>query len=242
VTTPKSKTSKRRPWWLIAVAFVVIGGMVAVAVAMTTDRPDGRATGPSSGSIGDPEIRQARWRITAQRAPGKRLSKKQRATLGKQKKRLNEVTRDVFDALFLSPELQDRTLRASFSPDARRSYQRAGAGIPKNADDVQIRRRTARIVIEGNARAVINVRIVARGQAPKGEFDTEHRSVLYAARGNRGWKVFGFVMDQKPFKNKARSSRRDDEGERNQRPKKNKESDGKKKKKKSGGKDRRGDR
>jgi hypothetical protein len=159
---------------------------------------------------------------------------------------LNGVTREVFDAMFLSPELQSKALKSSFQPDARKSYQRAGAGVPKGADDVQIRRRTARIVIEGNARATIAVRIVARGQASNGEFATDHRSVLYAARGNSGWKVFGFVMDQGPFKKKTRPSQKD-EGEKNRGPKNkdkkdDKESDGQKNKNKSGGKGRGGER
>jgi hypothetical protein len=245
VTTPQTKTPKRRSRWLLPVVVVVLGGMIAVTVALTTD--DERAAGPSSGTIGDPEIRQAKWKISAKRAPGKRFSKQQRAALKRQKAKLNGVTREVFDALFLSPDLLSKALKSSFQPDARKSYERAGAGVPEGANDVQIRRRTARIVIEGNARATINVRVVARGQAPKGEFNTEHSSVLYAARGDRGWKVFGFVMDQGPFKKKSGRSRTDDGGENDQRPKNktkkdDKGSDGKKNKKKSGGKNRKGDR
>jgi hypothetical protein len=245
VTAPQTKTPKRRSWWVLPVAAVVVGGMIAVAVAMTTD--DERAAGPSSGTIGDPEIRQSKWKISTKRASGKRLSKEQRAALKRQKGKLSALTKDVFDALFLSPELQSKALKSSFQPEARKSYQRAGAGVPKGADEVQIRRRTGRIVIEGNARAIINVRIVARGQAPNGEFSTEHRSVLYAARGNSGWKVFGFVMDQGPFKKKARPSQKDDEGKKDQGPrnkdkKDDKGSDGQKNKNQSGGKGKRGDR
>jgi hypothetical protein len=245
VTAPQTKTPKRRSWWVLPVAAVVVGGMIAVAVAMTTD--DERAAGPSSGTIGDPEIRQAKWKISAKRAPGKRFSKKQRAAFKRQKRKLNGVTREVFDSMFLSPELQSKALKSSFQPDARKSYQRAGVGVPKGADDVQIRRRMARIVIEGNARATISVRVVARGQEPKGEFTTDHRSVLYAARGNSGWKVFGFVMDQGPFIEKSRPSQKDDGDKKNRGPKNKEEkddkgSDGKKNKNKSGGKGRGGDR
>jgi hypothetical protein len=245
VTTPQTKTTKRRSWWLLTAVVVVLGGMIAVTVALTTD--DERAAGPSSGTIGDPEIRQAKWKISAKRAPGKRFSKQQREALKRQKRKLNGVTRDVFDALFLSPGLLSKALKSSFQPDARKSYERAGAGVPKGAGDVQIRRRTARIVIHGNARATINVRVVARGQAPKGEFATEHRSVLYAARGNSGWKVFGFVMDQGPFKKESRPSGKDDGRMNDERPKnKDKKDDkstkGKKNKKKSGGKDGKGNR
>lgn len=245
MTTPESKKSEGKPWWLLAIAILAVGGIIAAAVAMTADEDNsGTAGGPSPGSIGDPEIRQARWRITSDRAPGKRITKRQRTLLRKQKKNLNRMTREIFDSMFLSPELKRETLRNYFRADARKSYQRAGAGLPGGADDVRVRRRWARIVIDANSRATISVRILARGQAANGTFATEHRSALYASRSKKGWKVFGFVMDQKPFKKKAKASPKDDRNDKNKKRSKktNKNSGGKKSKERSGGKNRRGDR
>jgi hypothetical protein len=216
VTSSTSKKTKRRPWWLIVVVILVVGGLVAVAMAMTTDDDDSNnASGPSPGTIGDPEIHQAKWRFTVKRAPGKKLSKSQRESLPVQRKKLKSMAQDVFDAMFLSPERRSEALKANFTTKARRSYQRTGAGVPKGADDIRIRRRSAWIVIDQTVRATMNINIVARGQAEKGPFATEHRSLLYVAREKGGWKVFGYKIDQGPFK-KGKASGKDDKANKNQ--------------------------
>jgi len=237
VTTSTSQESKRKPWWLLAVAIFAVGGLVAAAMAMTDDRSRG---GPSPGSIGDPEIRQAQWRFTVKRAPGRKLSKNQRASFPTQRKKLKKMAQDVFDALFLSPENQGKALRTNFTPSARKSYQRTGVGVPKGADDVRIKRRAARIVIDQTARATMSVNVIALGQADKGPFATAHRSVLYVAREKGGWKVFGYEVDQQPFK-KRKASKEDDKANDKQSKSSEKSKKGKNKKKRSGDKDRGGD-
>jgi hypothetical protein len=241
VTTSTSQKPKRKPWWLIAVAILAVGGLVAAAMAMTADDGPGRAEGPSPGSIGDPEIRQAKWRFTITRAPGKKLSKKQRASLPTQRKKLKTLANETFDALFLSPENQGRALRANFTPSARKSYQRTGVGVPKGADDVRIRRRSAWIVIDQNARATMSVNVVAVGQASKGGFATAHHSVLYVAREKGDWKVFGYEVDQKPI-TKRKSSNKDDEANDKRGKPSEKTKKGKDRKKRSGDRNRGGDR
>ena len=246
MTTTATEKSKRKPWWLLAVAILAIGGIVAAAVAMTAEDDDSNASRePSPGSIGDPESRQAQWQFTVQRGPGERFSKKQRNFFVKQRKKLKAMTREVFDALFLSPEKQSAALRASFTADARRSYQRAGAGVARKAEDVKVRWRSARIVIERNTRATMDVKIRERGKADQGTFATEHHSVLYVARGKDGWKVFGFKVDQKPIK-KNKASDKDDTKRNEPRSKASKKGPKNKKdekgKKRSGGKNRKGDR
>ena len=246
MTTAESEKSKRKPWWLFAAAILAIGGIVAAAVAMTAE-DDGSNTsgGPSSGSIGDPEIRQASWRIKFEKAPGKRFSKKQRASFGSQRTKLKTMTQDVFDALFLSPEKQKKALKANFTPRARKPYEQAGAGVPKGAHDVRVRWRSALIAIDQNVRATINVNVNARGQTDAGAFATEHHSVLYVARGKDGWKVFGFEVDQKPFK-RTKASDEGDKKKDDQRDKPSKKEAKNKKdergKKRSGGKNRGSDR
>ncbi len=246
MTTTESEKSKRKPWWLLAVAILAIGGIVAVAVAMTAEEDDSNATrGPSPGSIGNPESRQAEWQFTVQRGPGKKFSKKQRNFFVKQRMKLRAMTHEVFDALFLSPEKQAAALRTNFTAEARKTYQRAGAGVPRKAEDVRVRWRSARIVIESNARATMDVKVRARGEADQGTFATEHHSVLYVARGQNGWKVFGFKVDQKPIK-KNKASDKDDNQKDEPRSKSSKKSANNKKdekgKKRSGGKNRKGDR
>jgi hypothetical protein len=241
VATSASQKSKRKPWWLLAVAILAVGGLVAAAVAMTADDDaPSKSSGPSPGSIGDPEIRQAKWRFTVKRARGKKLSKNQRESFPIQRKKLKTMAQDIFDALFLSPEERSKALRQNFTVDARESFQRTGAGVPKGADDVRIRRRSAWIVIDQTARATMSVRVVARGQADKGPFATDHRSILYVARDKGGWKVFGYEVDQTPFK-KRRASGKDDKANEKQR-KSSKGDKGKKKRKRSGDSNRRGDR
>lgn len=232
VTTSTSQESKRKPWWLLALAILVVGGLVAAAMAMTADDGSSGAEGSSSGSIGDPEIRQAEWRFTVKQAPGEKLSKNQRASLPTQRKKLKTLAEDIFDALFLSPENQGRALRANFTSSARKSYQRTGVGVPKGADDVRIRRRSAWIVIDQNARATMNVNVVARGQADTGGFATAHHSVLYIAREKGGWKVFGYEVDQKPI-TKRKGSNKDDEAKDKQGKSSEKSKKGKDKKNRS---------
>jgi len=239
VTTSTSQESKRKPWWLLAVAILAVGGLVAAAMAMTAD-DDESSGGPSPGIIGDPEIRQAEWRFTVRRAPGKKLSKKQRASFPTQRKKLKTMAQDIFDALFLSPQNQGKALRANFTSSARKSYQRTGVGVPRGADDVRIRRRSAWIVIDQTARATLSVKVVAQGEADKGPFATTHHSVLYAAREKGGWKVFGYEVDQKPFK-KQKASNKDDEANDEQSKSSEKSKKGKNKKKRSRDKNRGGD-
>ena len=238
MTASTSQESKRKPWWLLAVAILAVGGLVAAAMAMTTDDDRSNSRGPSPGSIGDPEVRQAKWKLTVKRAPGKRLSKKQKAALRRQRKNLKTMTQDIFDALFLSPEQQSKALRTHFTVKARKSFQRLGVGAPKGAEDVRIRRRSARIVIDETVRATVNVYVVARGQTNESPFATMNRSALYVAREKGDWKVFGFEVDQQPFKKKANN--KDDKTKEKQGPSpKDKKKD---KKKRSGGGDQRGDR
>jgi hypothetical protein len=238
VTSSTSQESKRKHWWLIAVAILVVAGLVAAALAMTADDDDSdKASGPS-GTIGNPEIRQAKWRFTVKRAPGKRLSKNQRESLPRQRKKLKTMARDIFDTMFLSPEKRGEALRANFTSNARKSYQRTGAGVPRGAADVRIKRRSARIVIDQTSRATMSVNIVARGQADKGPFATEHRSVLYIAREKGGWRVFGYEVDQNPFRSR-KASGNDDKANEKQTKSKPK---GKKKRNRSGNRNRREDR
>ena len=242
MTSSTSEKSKRTPWWLIVVAILVVGGLVAAAMAMTANDDDSNnASGPSPGTIGDPEIRQAKWRLTVKRAPGKKLSKNQRKSLPVQRKKLKTMAQDVFDAMFLSPERRSEALKANFTSKARRSFQRTGAGLPKGADDIRIRRRSAWIVIDQTVRATMRVNVVARGQAEKGPFATEHRSVLYVAREKGGWKVFGYEVDQRPFK-KAKAPGKNDKANENQNKSKPKDNKGKRKKKRSGDGNQREDR
>jgi len=243
VTASTSQESKRKPWWLLAVAILAVGGLVAAAMAMTTDDDRSNSRGPSPGSIGDPEVRQAKWKLTVKRAPGKRLSKKQKAALRRQRKNLKTMTQDIFDALFLSPEQQSKALRTHFTVKARKSFQRLGVGAPKGAEDVRIRRRSARIVIDETVRATVNVYVVARGQTNESPFATMNRSALYVAREKGDWKVFGYEVDQQPFKKKKATNKDDKAKEKQGTSQKDKKKDRKKnKKKRSGGGNQGGDR
>jgi len=245
MTVSTSQETKRKPWWLVAVAILAVGGLVAAAMAMTADDSgSSNLRGPSAGSIGDPEVRQAKWKLTVKRAPGKRLTKEQKASFRKHRQKLKTMTQDIFDALFLSPEKRSNALRTNFAVKARKSFQRLGAGVPRGADDVRIRRRSARIVIDETARATMTVNVVARGQTNESPFATMNRSVLYLAREKGDWKVFGYEVDQQPFKKKKAGDKNDTAKEkRSKSPTKDKKKDKKEgKKKRSGGGNQKGDR
>jgi stringent starvation protein B len=123
-------------------------------------------------------------------------------------------------------------------------------GAPKGAEDVRVRRRSAWIVMDETVRATMKVYVLARGHTNESPFATSNRSVLYVAREKGDWKVFGYEVDQQPFK-KKKATNRDDKAKEKQstspkdkkKDKKNKNKDKKKnKKKRSGGGNQRGDR
>ena len=229
--TPESTAKTRsRPWWLAALVVAVVIGVIA-AIAMTAENEPESRSGPS-GSVGDPEVKQAHWKIDVKRA-GKqgKLSKKQEKALTKQRRALRSVTRDVYDAMFLSPKKLDATTRKVFTPKARAALKRSKAGLPQGADGIRIRRRIARIAIDvsGSTRATMKVRVVARGTAKGKEFALEHRSALYLLRDADRWKAFAFTVDQGPFKKPAKPGGKDDKNDKND--KKKRPGDSKKKKK-----------
>jgi hypothetical protein len=124
--------------------------------------------------------------------------------------------------------------------------------VPKGADDVRIRRRSARIVMDETTRATLSVKIVVRGQTNETPFATMNRSALYLTRERGDWKVFGYEVDQQPFKTKKASDKDDKAKEkRSKSPAKDKKKDRKEsrkkdrkesQKKRSGGGNQRGDR
>lgn len=210
--TSESPKTKSRPWWLAALVVAVVAGLIAAAVAMTATNEPSADPGPS-GSVGDPEVKQAAWKIDVKRA-GKRgkLSKRHKKTFTKQRRELRSVTRDVYDAMFLSPERLDTTLRKVLTPKARRALKRSKAGLPKGAEDIRIRRRVASIAIDvsGSTRATMKVRVVALGTAEGKEFALEHNSALYLSRDAARWKAFAFTIDQGPYKKPAKPDAKND--------------------------------
>ena len=208
MSTPTSESTaktKSRSWWLAALVLAVVIGVIAALAVTAENEPEPRP-GPS-GSVGDPEVKQADWKIDVKRA-GKRgkLSKGQKKAFTKQRRALRSVTRDVYDAMFLSPEKLDATTREFFTPKARAALKRSKAGLPKGADGIRIRRRSARIAIDvsGSTRATMKVRVVARGTAKGKEFALVHSSVLYLSREADRWKAFAFTVDQGPYKKPAK--------------------------------------
>jgi len=212
----------------------VVIGVIAALTVTAENEPEPRS-GPS-GSVGDPEVKQADWKIDVKRA-GKRgkLSKGQKKAFTKQRRALRSVTRDVYDAMFLSPEKLAATTRRVFTPKARAALKRSRAGLPKGADGIRIRRRSARIAIDvsGSTRATMKVRVVARGTAGGEEFALEHNSALYLSRDADRWKAFAFTVDQGPYKKPAKPDAKNDkknEGSKKDRDKKRSTHSKKKKK------------
>jgi len=240
--TSESKDKTRsRPWWLAALVVAVLVGLIAAAVAMNAedDQPPTAEPGPS-GSVGDPKVKQADWKIDVKRA-GKRgkLSKRQKKTFTKQRKALRSVTRDVYDAMFLSPEKLGGTMKKVFTPKARGALKRSKAGLPKGAEEVRIRRRSARIAVDtsGSTRATMKVRVVATGTARSKKFVLEHNSALYLSRDAARWKAFAFTVDQGPYKKPAKPNDENEKKKKESGKKKDgdkKRSDSKRKNKKRG--------
>ena len=235
--TPESTAKTRsRPWWLAALVVAVVAGVIGAITVTAENDPEPRSS--PSGSVGDPEVKQADWKIDVKRAgkPGK-FSKKQKKAFTNQRRALRSVTRDVYDAMFLSPEKLDATTRKVFTPKARDALKRSKAGLPKDADGIRIRKRSARIAIDvsGSTRATMKVRVVARGTAEGKRFALVHSSALYLLRDADRWKAFAFTVDQGPYKKPAKPDDKNDKTNKNDKDdkdsKKRKSGDSKEKKK-----------
>jgi hypothetical protein len=185
--------------------WAVAGIMLAFAVATYTTiafLDPGESGRP--GSSGAPGYRaqgpqQSPWKISVHgSAAHGRITKLQKARLERQEPRLRSVVRRIYDAVLIHPNRLRETLQANFTPAAGVALRRAdvAASRPKVAA-TSVRRATIGVDVNGLKAAVASV--VVRAAAPGAVRPVVHRSTLWLERGDRGWRVLAFEVDQAPL-------------------------------------------
>lgn len=194
--------------YLVAIASGLLMALLLVLGALQWAHLGGggsRAEAPErpAGTVGAPRIEQARWKVHAAPAgtlskPSKRAMKQFRA----QRRPLGQTVRDIYNTTFLVPESAGDTVKQSFSKTASTAFNRLKLGLPRGAEAVVIKRRTARLAIDvaGARRATVRVHVIARGLVKEDRFGLEHTATLYLTRSSKEWRVVAFEVDQRPFR------------------------------------------
>ena len=190
--------SQRRLVWPVAIA-LTCSMVVALLLYLPT------RTTPTSdpvGSVAAPGVAQADWELKvfpAGVAGSKGLTKKVKARIAAQRTPLNALVTEVYDALFLEPGRAEAVIRDRFSRDAGRALG-SKIGLPKGADDVQIKRRIARVGIhvQGATRAAARVTVTGLATVKNRKVRFEHSASLWLERSHRAWKVIGYDVIQGP--------------------------------------------
>lgn len=182
------------------------GTALALAVGLLTfvllqqQTENGGGTRPAPTIDAPTEIPQAQWRIRTSSQGGKRVSKADRARVESRGAKVAAVVQTFFDTLFLDPANTDKVLASTFTRGAAAALARPGVGLPDRAEDVRTLGRKAKIVVysETASQAIANVQIRLRGVAGEGPFTLDHRATLWLQRGDRGWRVIAYEIDQRP--------------------------------------------
>jgi hypothetical protein len=145
-------------------------------------------------------VPQAKWRVRTGAEGSKRVTKAERARVDKRGAQVVTVVQTFFDTLFLDPANTDKVVAQTFTRGAAQALDRPGVTLPKGAEDVQTLRRRAKIVLyaETASQAIANVHIRLKGIAEDRPFKLEHKARLWLQRGDNGWRVFAYEINQKP--------------------------------------------
>ncbi|MGH2820570.1 MAG: hypothetical protein ACRDJ5_07955, partial [Actinomycetota bacterium] len=127
---------------LMAGALVAVLLVAGIAAFLVTDRVPQAGRGGRGGGraprLAAPDIDQAPWRIRTFAAGAVwQLTKKDRARLRAQGRRISGLVRDVYNTMFLHPLRASKVLKGSFLQPAALSLMRSEAGLPKRAKDVR---------------------------------------------------------------------------------------------------------
>ena len=183
-------------------AAIVAGAIALSGLALACDRSGEEVTGPSATAT-VPDIKQARWdfKVRPSAVLAKRLKKKERRALMRQRGPLKRTVKEVYDALFLYPEVTRDVIRRRFVGSASRAMLSARAGMGAGATEVKTLQRSAAIGIDANSgrRAAAVVSIRARASIDGDRVRMKHRSTLWLERVGGRWVAIGFQVNQEPL-------------------------------------------
>ncbi len=190
----------RRLWLALASAGAALATGASLLAFVLLDSPaiTGAGQDPSSPALG---IEQAPWRIVATRAGiVERSTKADRNEFARQRPRVKQLVRDVYDALFLYPDSVRKVLKRRFDGRARRAFHAAKVGLTPGATQVRTLRRAARIGVaaHGARQGVAIVRVRLESNARGRRVRTDHRSTMWLQRRGSRWRVIAFDVAQRP--------------------------------------------
>ena len=198
--------SRSRTWVLVAsgIAAALVGFVAVVYVNLPSDRVISPGT-PVTES-GTPIVKQAPWDFEVSPAGAThRISKAQRAAVGRQKAGVTALVQEVYDALLLERSALEQVANERFAGEAGAAFIRASKGILPAADELKLERRSARIGIDVNGARRAAARIRIRVSATKGgrEAIALNTATLWLERNQKGWHVFAYDIEQRPVTPKA---------------------------------------
>ena len=192
--------SSRKPWLALVGVFALVA---LVAGVLLTDLPgkrllsSGGLAGGSEGEVAE-AVPQARWNIT----PAKTMShatKAQSERVRRQRPRVTELVKSVYDAMFVHPDRLGATLDQSFRTEAARALRRSGAAVPASGL-LRTTSRRAEIGIHSAGRPMFAIASVSLKAEPvDGSAEPlAHSSTLWMERSRNGWKIIAFQLKQGP--------------------------------------------
>ncbi len=190
--TQETPEEKKKGWLAplgVGLAVVLLIAAVAILLLMNPTNKKNAGRGVSRGA--GP---QAEWKFTSFAVGGKKVP-------GDQAQAIEQLIRRWSEAVYLYPaDLRNATQRY-FTASAADAFRSSDFGLPKDAREVQTKRRVARIWIDvdGDRRAAARVEVIARGQSSSGEFRSASSSHLWMEREGQTWKVIGYEVDQRPL-------------------------------------------
>lgn len=177
-------------WRVLPAVVAACATMVAASFVIALTKSD------DEGSPSDPprvpstiEASAPAWkmRVFSVGTP-KKLTKAQRWRFRTQRREVTKIVRRVFDAWLLgrAPEI---TINRHFARAA--AAKAATLDLLIEGPDAAIRRRSARIGIEGGVPRNAAAEVVVRGSTWR------DRATLWMHRGDNGWKVIAFEVDRR---------------------------------------------
>lgn len=184
---------------------IIAGALALMGLGVACDRSGEQVPGPSSSATTAPDaaIKQARWdfRVRPSAVLSKRLHKKEKRRLLKQRGPLKRTVKEVYDALFLDPPSARGVIARRFAGNASRAWLATKAGFRSSATDVKTLKRAAEIGIDAfsGRRAAAKVFIRARASIKGEKVKMKHRSTLWLERVRGRWVAIGFQVKQEPL-------------------------------------------
>lgn len=197
MTTQTKKKLRRK-----AAAAAVAGALALMGLGVACDRSGDQVAGPSSSATAtrDSTIKQARWdfRVRPSAVLSKRIHKKEKRRLLKQRGPLKRTVKEVYDAVFLDLPSARSVIARRFAGKASKAWLATRAGFRSGATDVKTLKRAAEIGIDAlsGRRAAAKVFIRARASVEGDKVKMKHRSTLWLERDKGRWVAIGFQVKQ----------------------------------------------